>query len=104
MPIVDGNGRYVYVDGTATLKQSKHPVFKARIDLALGQNTWLYAPTQGHDLDRYKQERETAAKVQEFQKELTFYLEKYSPSVSNLLTARGVINMQLKIDENALSG
>ena len=104
MAIINSDGNYVMQDGTLTIKQSKHPVYKARIDLALGKNTWLYAPSSGHDLEKYKNEHESSAKIQEFQKELAFYLSKYSPDVTDLLINRGAVNIQLQIDENVLSG
>jgi hypothetical protein len=104
MPVIDGSGSYNYIPGTLTLVTSTHPVYKARIDLGLPQNVWLYAPVGvGHDLDSYKTVRETAAQLQKFEKDLLFYLQSYGPEVTDALVARGAVSLNLEIAEDALN-
>lgn len=103
MLIVNADGEYEYASETRTPKASDHPVYKARIELALGAGEWLYAPTSGHDLKKYETAKQTDAKIEEFQKDLAFYLEKYGPVVTDLLTARGKVSLNLQIAEDALN-
>ncbi len=102
MNIINSDGEYEMVSGTQTPKQSDHPVYKARIDLALSRGSWLCAPTQGHDLGRFTRVRQTEEKAQEFQKEVAFYLKKYGPETVDLLTQRGAVTLDLKIAKDAL--
>jgi len=103
MDIIDQDGRYQYLEGTRTLKKSDHPVFMARIELALGQNTWCYAPSAGHDFAKYQRAKQSTGKLQEFQKDLAFYLEKYGPELTQLLINRRAISIDLSIAKDALN-
>lgn len=103
MNIIDSNGEYVYVDGTKMLASSDHPVFKARIEVALPKGAWLYAPNAGHELTRFQRQAKTNAKVEEFQKELKLYLKPYGPVVTDRLLARDAVSMNLQIAEDALN-
>lgn len=103
MNIINADGEYEIVPGTQSLKQSDHPVYKARIDIALGRGAWLCAPTEGHDLGRFARVRQTEEKIQEFQKEVAFYLSKYGPSVSDVFSKRGSLTFDLKIAKDALN-
>jgi hypothetical protein len=101
--IIDSSGNYAFVPGTRTLQQSDHPVFEARIEVALGQNTWPYAPNAGHTLARFQNEGQSDDKVEEFQKELLYYLDGYGPDVVDLLVERGGVSIDLNISEDALN-
>jgi hypothetical protein len=103
MPIIDGDGKYVYVDNTRMLKTSSHPVYRARIEVALGLGEWIGAPNAGHQLARFKRVRESQHQVEEFQKALSFYLENYSPDVLDALVTRGGVTLNLNIREGALN-
>jgi hypothetical protein len=103
MPVIDGAGNYNYIPGTKTLVTSAHPVYKARIDLGLGEGVWLYAPNDGHDLASYKNVRQTLAIQEQFEKDLMFYLKSYGPVVTDRLVARGAVSLNLEIAEDALN-
>jgi hypothetical protein len=104
MLIINGEGEYEYEEGTRQLKASEHPVYEARIDLALGRGSWLYAPAEGHDLEKYAQAKQSAAKIDEFQKDLAYYLDRYDPRVADLLGKRGAVSLNLEIAAEALDG
>lgn len=101
MLIVDENGNYKYVSGTKTLEKSEHPVYQARIEVALGEGTWLCAPNSGHQLARFKKVHLTQDKREEFEKELRFYLKKYGPEVAADAAARFEHSVKVTIAENA---
>ena len=103
MIIINTDGENEYAQGTKTLKESDHPVYQARIELALGQNTWCYAPSNGHQLGKYSNAKQTDGNMSQFQKELALYLEKYGPQVTQLLIQRGQISLNLEIAEDALN-
>ncbi len=98
MPIIDGDGKYVYVGNTRLLQRSTHPVFQARIDCALGINEWIGAPTRGHKLERFKRVRQSQHQIEEFRKSLEFYLDSYGPEVTDILVAGGGVTMDLDIN------
>ena len=104
MLIVNTEGEYQYVSGTKTLQASDHPAYRARIELALGVGEWLCAPDRGHTLARFRTAKQSDAKVEEFQKELGLYLERYDPEVTDILLARGAVSLNLQIDKAALDG
>jgi hypothetical protein len=103
MPIINGDGKYEYVDNTRMLKTSSHPVYRARIEVALGLGEWIGAPAQGHKLARFKRVRESQHQIEEFRKALAFYLEGYSPDVIDTLVTLGGVTMDLEIAEGALN-
>lgn len=102
MLIVDSNGDYAVVAGSRTLDTSEHPVYQARIEVALMIDSWLYAPAEAQDLARFKAARETPAAVDEFKKELLFGLKKYSPEVVSQFADRGAVSFGLQISQDAL--
>jgi hypothetical protein len=79
MPIIDEEGKYVYVENTRLLKLSTHPVYRARIEVALEQGTWIGAPQAGSQLGRFRRVRQSEHQVEEFQKALAYYLSAYPP-------------------------
>lgn len=102
MPIINGDGRYEYVDNTRMVKTSAHPVYRARIEVALGLGEWIGAPKRGHLLSRFKRVRQSEHQIEEFQKALTFYLEDYAPDVIDTLVTRQGVTTDLEIKEGAL--
>jgi hypothetical protein len=104
MIVIDQNGRYAYVAGTKVPQTSDHPVYKARVALALPQGSWLYSPTSGHQLARFARVKETQAKIDEFQKELVHYLSKYPAVAKDRLVARGSVTLSLEIKQEVLNG
>lgn len=103
MMIIDSNGNYALVEGTQKPQTSEHPVYQARIEVALPVGVWPFAPTSGHNLARFARVANTPAKQDEFQKELTLYLKKYGPTVANLFTGRYAVELDLTIPEEALN-
>lgn len=101
--IIDVNGQYAYTAGTMKAQTSSHPVYQARIDLALPQGTWLFAPpTAGHTLQRFAKAGNTQAKQDEFQKELSLYLAKYGSAVVNTFTGRYALELDMTIPQGVL--
>lgn len=103
MNVINTNGEYEYNAGTKTLMTSDNAVYRARIELALSKGSWLYAPFSGHNLSRFDRDRQSAAKVEEYRKELTLYLKKYSPDVVKTLVDRTKAEFDLLIrkEQNA---
>jgi hypothetical protein len=103
MWIIDASGNYQMVPGTGTVDTSDHPVYRARIEVALGQNTWPCRPLDGHQLAKYDRAAQTNGNIDKFQKELLLYLNKYGAAVKSLLGARGAVSMGLEISDGVLS-
>lgn len=102
MNIVDDTGRYSYVPGTKTLAKSDHPAWQARLALGLPIGIWVCRPDQGHELDQFKNVKETPANIESFEKELKFYLRKFGPDVQQTLGTRGAVDFQGNISSEAL--
>jgi hypothetical protein len=102
MPIIDELGHYVYVDNTKKIQTSNHPVYRARIEIALGQGQWIGAPKAGHQLARFGRVRQSQHQIEEFEKALAFYLSRYSPEVVDTLVTRQGVTTDLKIKQGAL--
>jgi hypothetical protein len=103
MPIIDEEGKYVYVENTRLLKLSTHPVYRARIEVALEQGTWIGAPQAGSQLGRFRRVRQSEHQVEEFQKALAYYLSAYPPDVLDTLVTRNGVTYDLQIKQGALS-
>jgi len=103
MPIIDENGNYAYVGSTKVLQTSDHPVYQARIELALTLGSWIGAPNAGSNLGRFKNVRASAHEIDEFEKELAFYLQNYNPTLVDEIVSRGAVQVDLSITEDALS-
>lgn len=104
MKYVDENGRFVVTPNTLKAEQSEHPVHKARVAVALGLNSWLHAPNEGHTLGVYAQSKATDEKSDEFQKVLKLYLAKYGPEVTQRFISRGKLQMQVLITRETING
>jgi hypothetical protein len=102
MPIIDVNGKYSYVTNTRMLATSTHPVYRARIEMALGQGDWIGAPSAGHQLARFKRAHQSQHQIDEFKKALAYYLSAYSPDVVDTLVTQDGVTMDLEIKESAL--
>lgn len=103
MPIIDAAGKYVYVENTRTIETSNHPVYQARIEVALGLGEWIGAPREGHKLASFKRAKQSQHKIEEFRKSLEFYLDSYSPDVIDTLVAQGGVTMDLEIRGDILA-
>jgi hypothetical protein len=104
IPIIDEQGNYRTVGGSLYPTTSTHPVYKARVSLALPQNTWLYAPTSGHNFDAYKNAKATPEKILEFEKNVKLYLKPYGPSVTSIFTGRGKLEIDFTIPQIPSTG
>lgn len=102
MPIIDENGLYAYVPGTPIVQTSTHPVYRARIELALTVGSWIGDPAAGSNLGRFKRVRASSHQIDEFEKELAFYLQNYDPTVIDELISQGAVQTDLSIAEDAL--
>lgn len=103
MLVIDQEGEYAYVPGTKTLKTSSHPVYQARIEIALPKGSWLYAPSSGHNLARFQRSKQSQQTIDEFRKELSHYLARYSPDVKSQLVDRGGVTINMEIKDGVLS-
>lgn len=104
MRVIDEQGKFKVEDGTLKGVDSPHPVWKARIALALPQGEWLHAPLKGHNLNVYKQAKASKEKVEEFQKSVNLYLTPYGPEVLSRFIARGSLSLQVMITKETLNG
>lgn len=104
MNVVDENGDYKLVTGTKTNLQSDHPVYQARIEMALGKGKWCFAPNRGHQLKTFDRVNQSSAQIESFEKELRLYLSKYDPETIEVLSSRGLSQFNLEIKEDALDG
>lgn len=104
MKIVDEFGRFEVESNTLKAKLSVHPVYKARVALALGKGTWLHAPSEGHGLAIYGQRKATDQKLDEFMKVLKLYLSKYGPEVVNQYSTRSNIQALINITRETTNG
>lgn len=104
MIIVDQNGNIATVPGTLVPTDSEHPVYQARIAVALEIGGWALAATSGQNLKRFKQKKASAANVDEFRKELTAYLKKYGAQVTNLISNRQFTEADFTVPKGVLSG
>lgn len=103
MNFLDQDGRYVFKEGTRTLDDSDHPVFNARIEIDLPLGEWLYAPNNGHGLNRFKTAKQSESNVDEFKKGLRLYLKKYSPELISIISSRVGVELELAIDDEVLN-
>lgn len=101
--VIDANGEYELMPGNKKPKTSEHPVYQARIEIALPVGGWLFAPNDGHNLARFSRAANTAHKREEFQKELSLYLKKYGPVVTDLLVGRNAVEIDMTIAQGALN-
>jgi len=101
---IDVDGKIIVDEGTLNPKSSEHPVWLARVALALNKGDWLYAPNSGHELKRFNNVKATESKIQEFEKEVKFYLSPYGPQITDRFTSRGVSSIQALITRETISG
>lgn len=103
MKIIDESGNYKMIEGTRTVETSDHPVYQARIEVALGLGKWPYAANRGHQLAKFNQADQTEVSMEEFRKELLLYLDRYDPVTRSILGERGAVTMNLEISKDALN-
>lgn len=104
MKIVDEFGRFEVETNTLKTKQSIHPVYKARVAIALGKGSWLHAPSEGHGLAVYGQRKATDQKLDEFMKVLKLYLSKYGPEVMQQYSERSKVQALINITRETING
>jgi hypothetical protein len=102
MPIIDELGRFRVIEGTLKPIESEHPVYKARIAVAIDKGSWLHAPATGHTLGVYAKGKATAQKSDEFQKSAALYLAPYGPEVIGRLVKRGELSIAFRITRETL--
>jgi hypothetical protein len=103
MIVINQNGQYAFQPGTKLPLTATHPVYRARVAIALPQGAWLYAPAAGHHLSRFARVKQTQAQVDAFQKELLQYLSVYPAHQISRLIAREGVSLNLEIAEGALN-
>lgn len=96
--VIDTDGQYVR-DENGRLKKTDHRAYQARVELALAKGSWLHAPNNGHNLDRFKREKMTPVNVEEFEKEVVRYLSKYDPEVTERVRVRSNFVASIDIDD-----
>jgi len=104
MIIISNQGDYEFITGTKTLKTSDHPVFQAQIELHLAITPWVGSPSSPQPLARFNRSKQSVIKVDEYQKELAFYLQKYSPEVQDAVIKRTSTEFGAVIREDAFNG
>lgn len=104
MAVVDELGRFLVDEGTLKVMESAHPVYKARIAIALDKGAWLHAPTKGHELAVYAQRRASVSKLEEFEKSAKLYLAPYGPEVVERMIRRGQLSFNLNITKETING
>ena len=102
MIIVGTDGQYQLKPGTKTLDTSDHPVFQAQIEVNLRQGSWIGSPGSGHSLGI--REKQSTDIVNEFRKELRFYLNKYDPDVREAAIKRSEAVIPVVVAEDAFDG
>jgi hypothetical protein len=100
---IDESGKIIVNDGTLMPEMSAHPVWKARVSLALPKSKWLYAPDNGHELDKYQNMKASEQRIQEFEKEVKFYLQPYGPQTVDRFTSRGAFSIETLITRETIS-
>lgn len=104
MIIITTEGDYKLIEGTSTLEESDHPVFQAQIEVNLALKKWIGSPNSVQPLARFDRAKQTVINVDEFRKELSFYLQKYSPDVQEAVIDRTKTIFNLSIAEDAFNG
>lgn len=104
MIIVDGNGNIQTLPGTLVPAQSDHPVYKARIAVALGIGAWALAATSGQNLARFKNKKASASNVDEFNKELKSYLAPYGATLVSQVQSRQFTEADFNVPKGVLNG
>lgn len=103
MIIITDQGDYELIAGTKTLKTSEHPVFQAQIELHLATTPWIGSPNSPQPLDRFRRAKQSVIKTDEYNKELAFYLQKYSPDVQQAVVERSNATFEALIAEDAFN-
>ena len=104
MIIITPQGDYALIEGTKTLETSDHPVYQAQIELAIATKKWIGAPNAPVPLAPFLRAKQTDIKVDEYKKELAFYLQKYDPAVQEAVVSRSNTVFDLIIAEDAFNG
>ena len=103
MIIITTQGDYQLIEGTKTLETSDHPVYQAQIELNLAVKPWIGSPNSPQPLKRFDRAKQSAIKVDEYRKELGFYLQKYSPEVQEAVVKRSNTTFEARIAEDAFN-
>ena len=104
MIIITPEGDYALIEGTKTLATSDHPVFQAQIELAVASKRWIGLPVGPRPLARFDNAKQGEIKVDEYNKELAFYLQKYSPAIREAVIKRNDVEFGAVISEDAFNG
>ena len=104
MIIISTEGDYEFITGTKTVKTSDHPVYQAQIETNLALKKWIGAPNSIQPLAKFNRSKQSVIKVDEFRKELGFYLQKYNPDVQDAVIDRIKTIFNLRIEEDAFNG
>ncbi len=104
MIVITNQGDYELIPGTKTIKTSDHPVFQAQIEVHLAVQRWIGSPNSPTPLARFDRAKQSVIKVDEYRKELAFYLQKYSPEVQDAVVKRSNVVFGAVIAEDAFNG
>ena len=104
MIIISTEGDYQFIEVTKTLETSDHPVYQAQIEVNLALKKWIGAPSATQPLEKFNRAKQSVIKVDEFRKELGFYLQKYAPDVQEAVIDRAKTIFNLRIDKDAFNG
>jgi len=102
--IIDENGDYELIEGTKTLKTSDHPVFQAQIELNIATKKWIGAPNAPAPLAKFERTKQSEQNIQLYDKELRFYLQKYSPEEIEIAVSRQAVTFTGIVREDAFNG
>lgn len=102
--IIDQDGVIEVVPGTIQAITGDNPAYRARIALALGQGTWLYALSQGHQLNLYNNVKASQSNFQNWQKAVIQYLKPYGAIATDVFLARGVEALTTQVNQETIYG
>jgi hypothetical protein len=102
--IIDQNGVIEVIPGTIQAIKGDNPAYRARIALALGQGTWLYALSSGHQLNQFNNVKASQSNFQNWQKSAIQYLKPYGAIATDVFLARGVEGLTTQVNQETIYG
>ncbi len=103
MIIVSNDGDYELEEGTRILKESNHPVFQAQIELHIATESWIGAPNAPTPLAKFLRSKQSEQNIELYDKELRFYLQKYSPEEVEIAVSRASVEFTKRVREDAFN-
>jgi len=103
MIIISDQGDYEFIEGTKTLKKSNHPVFQAQVELHIATKSWIGAPNAPTPLAQFLRSKQSEENIELYDRELRFYLQKYSPEEVEIAVSRASVEFISEIREDAFN-